>query len=224
MNPRLPYLTATIHIHHMANQAYSMIKSVAYAAQNAYDDDEFMKIPLQKEFPNADKDKLSELVKLQTEITLDDSIYCAQATGLIFTHSGLEKCIEEIIEFDSSQHPEEWVHFIENKKVSLKSIIEKSKDDIIKDYISDFTKNLKKESLLKKIDILLSIFKPNDGTMGDYKFDKEKIQHIDNLRHQYAHGKTGEPKIDETFSSIEYLIKTGDYFLSLMSEKYDVYT
>lgn len=222
MTTEIDLLKAHIRLLHMATYAETMIRMMSYGLLKASEDEEFFKETVVHWAPHLDEQKLQEVTELIRESNIDSALKGAKGAALIFIHTGLEGCLDELAELDAKANPNDWMHLFSDKKLNVKYVLQRKRDELIATLADDYIKKYKRNSLLEKLDALFSVLKPISGEMSHYRYDREIIQRIDELRHDCAHGRIDLADFAIIYEDIEYLKQTGKYFLRLMANKHGV--
>lgn len=132
--------------------------------------------------------------------------------SLLFMHTILDTTVFDCLSLCKEIYPEGW-----------RSRLEKRKDVFEKSIIKDL-RNLERESVMVKIDFLMSICepKPEYNPVDNYKYDRERLSAINDVRNKVAHGA---PLLGVT-SNIEddlwYLSKTGIFVVSILGKVFEL--
>jgi hypothetical protein len=92
---------------------------------------------------------------------------------------------------------EDWEEGIDGKKVSFQEIRDKGHEAIRGELVGEKLRQLERESLLKKVDLLFTLCPPPEGyaPIGSYTFDRARLLKIDNIRHRIIHEtRFGSPR------------------------------
>jgi hypothetical protein len=162
---------------------------------------------------------------ISTEAHLKGVISYVAASGLIFAHAFLEEALDTILKITRLVDIQPWLNFISERTVTVGSIIEKTVEASLEDKIGAFVSALRKDGILKQIDLLTKILRKSITKSGvrDYSYDHERVATLDNLRHQLAHHRLPEYTIDDARKDIRYLHLTAFHFLDLVTFKYDLH-
>lgn len=222
IDTKIYLLKANIRLLHMATYAETMISMMSYGLLKISQDKEFFEETITHLAPHINEQRLQEITQLIKERNIDSALKGAKGAALIFMHTGLEGCLEEMVEIDVKSNPKDWMKLFPNKKERIKNLLQWNKDELIASLAEAFVKKYRRDSLLQKLDSLFSVLKPSSGKMKHYQYDKKEIQRIDDMRHDCAHGRIDVANFTTLYEDIEYLKQTGKYFLSLMADKHGV--
>ncbi len=77
---------------------------------------------------------------------------------------------------------------------------------------------------MKKIVTLLRLCKPPEGfaPIGNYKFERKKVEEIDNKRHRIVHVDGLKSPSKHVDADLEYIFKTSQYLMGLVNQRYQV--
>ena len=168
------------------------------------------------------------LAGLMTARTVEDFEKAVDAASLVFTHSILDDASLGYCRVAAIVSPQDWEKFVIKKQISLedvKSVKASSFEEILKNKVFEYIdKDLENQSLLFKVDRLYEICQPPTDFSGikDYKFDRDHLKKLDDLRHDIVHGEGPVKKLPNGERDIEYLQKTTIHLLTLVNFKYDV--
>ncbi|MCK4462341.1 MAG: hypothetical protein KAW46_11095 [candidate division Zixibacteria bacterium] len=155
---------------------------------------------------------------------IDNALNVVDTASLIFGHSLLDGLINQYIEIIESIDQDVFVDRIKDAKVKLSSILEGDVQQIIQNRVAAHVKGLQRESVIKRCDFLHEICQPTDDAkrMGEYKFDRDRLRKLDDARHNIIHEPNILGKTETLRDDLDYLTRTGMYFLKIMHYKYDL--
>lgn len=147
------------------------------------------------------------------------------AASIIFAHSAIDELLLKFCHVVSKIEPEILDSKILKKPVEFEKISLVSVDDIRKDLINNYLKNLERESLLKKCDLLYVVCKPPKdwNIFENYKFRLSSIKEFDELRHNIIHRSVLPSSTDKVIDWLTYIRNTGWHFMSLLIKTYSKY-
>jgi hypothetical protein len=147
------------------------------------------------------------------------------ASGLIFAHSFLEESLDTTLKIARLIDIQPWLGFISERSITVGSITEKTLEASLEDKINAFVTAIRKEGLLRRIELLSRILRKSIATSGvrDYTYDAERTVRLDELRHQLAHRRPVQYTINDALKDIRYLYRTALHFLDLVTFKYDLH-
>jgi hypothetical protein len=166
-----------------------------------------------------------ELAAISTETHLKGVIAYVAASGLIFAHSFLEESLDTTLKIARLIDIQPWLGFISERSITVGSITEKTLEASLEDKINAFVTAIRKEGLLKRIELLSRILRKSIATSGmrDYTYDAERTGRLDELRHQLAHRQPVQYTVNDALKDIRYLYSTALHFLDLVTFKYDLH-
>lgn len=112
------------------------------------------------------------------------------AASLVFAHAIIDGLIHELCSITSRILSDKWASKLTKKKVEFEELQMSSPDNIRNRLIDEYIDSLERESLLKKYDIFLSVCNPpnNHQLTNGVKLDRSRLDKLDRLRHDAAHG------------------------------------
>jgi len=222
MKPQIHLLTAHVKLLHMADYSGTMIRMMSYGLLKATEDDGYFRDSIKQLAPHLEGQRLEEVTELKQQMDFKTALNGAKAAGLIFMHTGLEGCLEELAAFDSKENPTDWAHLCSQKKVPLRDVLDKPQSEILQALLEDYIHKFERDSLLEKINAMLSVLKPASGKLQGYSYDESRLSRIDRLRNDCAHGRVDVSDFSQVYNDIEYLRSTGEFFVALLAEKHQV--
>jgi hypothetical protein len=146
------------------------------------------------------------------------------AASLIFAHSMLDDSAWSYCRVCALIAPQDWESFVEAKKVDFATVQGKSSDEIRGDLIQIALDQLERESLLKKVDTLFRLCNPpkDFAPIDNYAFDRNRLEVIDNKRHQIIHANGLKAGLENIDDDLEYVKKTSNFLMGLVHRKYGV--
>lgn len=166
-----------------------------------------------------------ELAAISTETHLKGVVAYVAASGLIFAHSFLEESLDTTLKIARFVDIQPWLGFISERSIAISTITEKGLDASLEDKMGAFVTAIRKEGLLRRIELLSRILRKSIATSGlrDYTYDGERVARLDELRHQLAHRRSVQYTINDALKDVRYLYSTALHFLDLVTFKYDLY-
>lgn len=222
MSSKIHLLTAHVKLLHMADYSGTMIRMMSYGLLRATEDEGYFRDSIKRIAPHLEGAQLEEITGLKQQMDLETALKGAKAAGLIFMHTGLESCLEELAAFDAKENPTDWAHLCSQRKVSLSDVLDKPRAEILKSLLDDYIKKFERDSLLEKLKAMLSVLRPASGQVQQYRYDESRLTRIDRLRNDCAHGRVDISDFSLVYNDIEYLRSTGEFFLSLLADKHQV--
>jgi hypothetical protein len=193
---------------------------VTYVA-NMLTDPEFEKIFIDKEkfFEVNPPDKIIEEMTTQTVAEME---LMMNAASLVFVHSVLDAAALDFCRVTAMAAPKDWESVVEKKGISLAEAKAAPYDQLLEQKVKDFFVQLERESLLAKADLLLARCKPPAkwSPMNNYEYDKNRLEYLDQFRHNIIHGDGMGMELKNSDDEIDYLMKTAHYFMGLVNLRY----
>lgn len=145
------------------------------------------------------------------------------AASLVFAHSIVDSAALDFLRVTAAHNHLDWVSFIEQKKISISALGGSTYDDVVRDAVAQYIDSLDRQSLLIKVDRLFQICRPepNFEPMNDYKFDRDRLDRLDHLRHDIVHGSGPVTALEDGDDDVWFLQKTAFYFMGLVNMRYD---
>jgi len=165
------------------------------------------------------------LQMLQTQMTegvLLNAHAAIDASSIVMAQSILDDCAGSYLKVCSVIAPEDWRDKVDAKKVDLKSVRERSYDDLRDELIRARIDQIERESVLTKIDLLFSLCTPpvDYAPLNNYAYDRARLERIDGERHAVIHGNgfvTPLPTIEE---DLDYISKSAWFVMGLVNQKH----
>lgn len=145
------------------------------------------------------------------------------AASLVFAHSIVDSAALDYLRVTAAHNHSDWIPFVEQKKISVSTLKGRTYDEIVKDTVAEYLDLLDRQSLLTKVDRLFQICKPEPHfePMNDYKFDRDRLEKLDRLRHDIVHGSGPVTALEDGDDDVWFLQKTAFYFMGLVNMRYD---
>jgi hypothetical protein len=145
------------------------------------------------------------------------------SASMIFSHSILDDVVYRLLKCSLLAQPKDWERHTDSKTASLAEYKDQTYSDIQLSKAQNYLNSLERASLLAKSDALFALCSPPEKfvPMNDYVFDRERLKHLDELRHQVVHGD-GHVEFKDINDELWYMQKTGFFYFALINEKYDL--
>ena len=208
----LHLMSARIHLLHMACYSSTLLSIVGVGLRQAMTDQAFFSEPFRRLRPDMDTAKLHELGGLQREITVDQAAKGAKAACLIFHHAGLEAALEKVARAAREVHSR-WHDLLANKQLSVQDLLSVDHSVVLQQKIDDRLTQFERDTLLSKTTTLFRVYQPTATALDGYGFSQPRLERIDKLRHQCAHGGCDVADFSQFEDDIDYLTRTGEYFI-----------
>ncbi len=109
-------------------------------------------------FRAAGKPEIVAKAVAQTKIT--DSASFARSSAFVFAHSVLDASITTACEAAVLLDPPEWTSYVENQQVTLAEVRSRPAQELIRNRLSAFVQQLSRESIVKRMERLLTALRP----------------------------------------------------------------
>lgn len=179
-----------------------------------------------KVFGEVDKPMNPDLMNLlQTQVTqlvLSSASAAIDAASLVFAQSIVDDAAWSYLKVCAMVDPVAWEGQVDDRKVGVKDLKAKSYEDIRAELIEAQLKQIGRESLLTKIDLLFKLCPPpkDFAPLNNYTYDRSRIEKIDGQRHNMVHENgfgTPLPTLEE---DLKYLNKTAWFLMGLVNKKH----
>jgi hypothetical protein len=147
------------------------------------------------------------------------------AASLIFAHSVLDSAAFDWCQVCALVQPEDFRPYVDKKMVTLSEVQEAgSFSDILHTVINRHLQTLERDSLITKLDFLFALCRPPRDFVGidKYRYDRDRIIALDNLRHNYVHRGTLGSRLPQGDDDVWFLWKTTYFLLSLVNHRYGI--
>jgi len=152
--------------------------------------------------------------------------YRASVDGacLVLMHSVLDTAVLDFCRVCALVAPLDWKPLVEKRTISVGELQGKTFDDVLRLKVDDYLQALEREALPKKVNVLHSICKPKPGysRIRGYRYDEDELVRIDNIRHEYVHGRGRRQPIEDIEPVLKYMLDTGNNLFGLVNDRYDV--
>lgn len=159
-----------------------------------------------------------------TSVAITNASAAIDAASLVFAQSILDDCALSYIRVCSLANPADWESIIAEKKSSFANYRGKTQDVIRDEMIQEKLKQLERDSLLKKVDLLFHLCNPHEGyaPINNYSYDRDRLEKIDGDRHGIIHGDGMGKPVANIDDDLDFIWKTVNYLLALVNHKYGV--
>lgn len=146
------------------------------------------------------------------------------AACLVLAHAMIDAAAYDCCRIVSNVSPKALERFVDEKQVPLKVAREGAYEELLANALQKFLGQLEKDSLLRKLDILHTVCKPDAGQVlvDGFTYDRERIEKLDSLRHDVAHGRHVKCPLPNGDADLEYLHGACAYVIALVHMRYDV--
>jgi hypothetical protein len=180
---------------------------------------------------NVDRQKLAEaglfknIAKGMTEQAVATFESASDAASLIFAHSVLDSAVWDWCRVCALAAPEDFEPYVAEKKVALSEVQGATSFAELRDAaINSYLDKLERESLIKKLDLIFSLCRRPPDFIGveKYRYDRERIVSLDNLRHDYVHRGGLGGRLPRGDDDLWFLWNTGNFLLPLVNQRYGI--
>jgi hypothetical protein len=157
-----------------------------------------------------------------TRQTLEGAQASVDAASLVFMHSIVDDAALNYCRVTALMKPEDWEHWVEDKKFGLKELREHGYKALLKGALERRLKELKGESIMEKAEMLFRLCKPPRGfrPVENYVYDRNRISDLDERRHKIIHADELGTSLPSAEEDLKYLLNTLHYFYSIVSKAY----
>jgi hypothetical protein len=170
-------------------------------------------------------DQVKQLIRTaMTETAISNARKAVDAASLVFAQSMLDDSAWSYCRVCALIAPQDWELFVEAKKVDFGTLSRQSAEAIRDELIQAMLGQLERDSLLKKLDMLFRLCTPPEGfaPVDNYVFDRTRLGAIDDQRHRIIHADGLRTQLTNVDDDLTYVIKTGNYLMGLVHQKYGV--
>lgn len=147
------------------------------------------------------------------------------SSSIILAHSVLDAAAFDYFLVVEIVAPiQDFEEFVIKKQISLEDLKGSNYDELMKQKIHKFIMELERKSLLEKIDKLFQICQPPPKfePIRNHVYNRDKIETLDNLRHEIVHGSGIDSPLANCAEDIKYMRDTANFLMALVHEKYSV--
>jgi len=179
-----------------------------------------------KIFGEVEKPINPELMNLmQTQVTLrvlSSASAAIDAASLVFAQSVVDDAAWSYLKICAMADPAAWEGEIDDRKVRVNELKAKSYEDIRAELIETRLKQIGRESLVKKIDLLFTLCPPpkDFAPLNNYTYDRSRIEKIDGQRHNVIHENGFSTPLPELKNDLDYLYKTIWFMVGLVDQRH----
>jgi hypothetical protein len=148
----------------------------------------------------------------------------SDAASLIFAHSVLDSAVLDWCRVCAIAEPDDLMPYIEKKRVTLSHVKESSFYELRDNEIKEFFISLERESVIRKLDTIFALCRPpqNFTGMPDYRYDRERILALDQLRHDFVHRGILSARLPNGDDDLWYLFRTTHFLLPIVNQRYGI--
>ncbi len=144
--------------------------------------------------------------------------------SIVLMHSALDAALTDLCRIAALLRPSDWEPFLERQQVPLASVKSEPYSALLNAKLNAHLDALERDSLLKRSDVLFAICHPPAGytPLNGYAWDRAELERLDGLRHDLVHGRLDGQALTDVEKNIEFLVKTGLFFWSMLHDTYGV--
>lgn len=208
----LPYATS-----HAAWQHERTVEHLATADENA----ELFNVDRKQLREQGYFDQMAKAITEQSVITFESAL---DAASLIFAHSVLDGAAFDWCRVCVLASPEDFMPYVDQKKLTVAEVRAAPLSELKNKVIDAYLGALERESLLKKLDIVFALCRPSPDFVGvtGYRFDRDRLAGLDNLRHDYVHRGGLGGRLPRGDDDVYFLWQTSNYLLRLVLRRYAI--
>jgi hypothetical protein len=169
----------------------------------------------------ADPRFLTKAITEQSVTTFESAL---DAATLIFAHSVLDSAALDWCRVCALAEPEDFMPHIDQKKVTLSEVQRAEYSELRETAINGYLDRLEREPLIKKLDLIFSLCPPSPTFVGieDYRYDRDRIIALDNLRHDYVHRGALSVRLPRGDDDLSFLSLTDAFLLFLVIQRFGI--
>lgn len=163
-----------------------------------------------------------EFVRNITDQSIASARSLVSAASLVFAHGVFDATLFDYCRVSALWVWKDWLPLMGNRKVSIAQVEQATKYRTLLKSLDEYLAQLERESILKKGDVLHQALKPGNykTVIRDYKYSRERLESIDQARHDAVHKLRFREGFGEIDITIDYLRKTVGYFMDLLNHRY----
>jgi hypothetical protein len=144
--------------------------------------------------------------------------------SIVLVHSALDAAITDLCRLTALLGPSDWEPLLERQQVPLADARSEPYAALLKAKLAAHLDALERDSLLKRSDVLFTVCRPpvHYTPLNGYSWDREELERLDQLRHDLVHGRSDVQTLPHVEKNIEFLLKTGLFFWSMLNTTYSV--
>jgi len=205
-------------------------REVAMAGRNVAGQDMFNRhyerlLELAKNDPPEVLQRSAGLVSQMTVSAITEAQATIDAASLVFAHSILDDVVSECCGISFRAAPVEWEATFEQRKVSLSQVKGQTYDSLLLSLGEQHVENLKREPLMKRLDIINSKCQPAPPFIWkgqQYAYDRDRVEELDTRRHQIIHHPAVGQKFPDVEGDISFLHATSQFIMWMTSQRYSI--
>ncbi len=213
-------MIAHVRLLHMVVYSSGTMSMILYGASKAREDQSYFENPIRSVFPHLDDEAISEIIELKKEPDLDTAVRGGQAGSLVLMHAGIEWCLIAVARAIATVSPGSFLPMLEKRQVTLQEALSQGHDELLNDRIESFLIQMDRQSLVERTRTIFRLI--NDSTISSGIFDEQKIERIEKLRNDCAHGRVGIADFSTIHADLEYLHEVAEFFIETVAKKFEI--
>ncbi|MBI2585901.1 MAG: hypothetical protein HYW28_08530 [Rhodospirillales bacterium] len=205
--------------------ASKQVLDEAYATANSiFHDPEYDDLFVDKQGALKAVGGIDQLAVDQAKFQLQLFRDSVDAASLVFAHSILDGVAFEYCEIVAMLDSTLFEGWIDDRQIRLKDMKGKTYEDILSEKVGRFLKELEKDSLLKKTNLLFTLGQPpkDFAPVRGFKFDRERLEKLDIKRHEIVHEKIDTAPLQKGEDDIRFIRDTANFLMALVSKRFGV--
>jgi hypothetical protein len=177
-------------------------------------------------FTNPEKpisENIAQLLRIKmTEGVINSAHAAIDASSIVMAQSILDDCSWSYLKVCALVAPEDWCGQVDARKIDLKSVRERSYEDLRDGLIQARVDQIERESVLIKIDLLFALCRPPaDYTpLNNYAYDRARLERIDGERHAVIHENGFLMPLPTIEVDLDYISKSAWFVMGLVNQKH----
>jgi len=159
-----------------------------------------------------------------TETSVKNFRQTLHGATLVFAHSILDAAMFDCVRICAIAAPQEWGTFLGSRKVPLSEVATTPYADLLQRAIDGDLIRLERESLLAKVDRVFQICRPEktEYLTNGFRFDRDRLQRLDNLRHDVVHAPDGNWAFDTIYDDLQFLQSSGIHIFVMVGQQFSL--
>lgn len=211
---------AHIRLLHMTVYSRGTLSMIFYGVSKAKTDDSFFEESIRSLFPSLDDASVSEIAAMKKEMDLELAIKGGQAGSLVFMHAGIEWCLVAVAKAIAEVSPNAFLPLLKSKQVSLQEALSQNLDELLTERIDAFLHLMDRQSLVERTRTIFRLI--NDSDLPRGIFDEARVDRIERLRNDCAHGRVDVADFSTINDDLDYLRQIGEFFIDTVAAKFGI--
>lgn len=148
----------------------------------------------------------------------DSALAALRGSELVFYHALADEtaleCCKALVAWDW----EECSRWVDRRKVEVSDVLSQNREDVVRGALDIRLRELSRESLLAKTDLLYAVCQPEDGwtSLEGYSFSRRRLGALDTRRHEVVHGLSLNDCLNLPEEDLTYLSLTSVHLPQLV--------